>query len=180
MGLEGGQQGIDPAGGDERAPVRVRHETLLRHPVEEGDEIVVIAIDIQQADGMGVLPELGPGPHLEQFLHRADATRHGDEAFRQLHHQGLAGMHGLDDVQVGQTGMGDFLEGQEFRNDPGNTPARSQGRISQFAHESHTATAVDDFDAPFGERPSDSPGSPDKDRIQTRIRSTIDAYGFHQ
>src|SRR5688572_6610878 len=45
--------------------------------------------------------ELAPREDLDELLQRADPARHGHEAVRQLSHQRLALVHGVDDLQPG-------------------------------------------------------------------------------
>jgi hypothetical protein len=151
-----------------------RQETLPRHPVKKADEIVVIARGIEQTDRVGVVAQLGPGPHLEQFFHRADTARQGDEGLGHLHHLCLARVHRLDDMQLGQLEMGDFLKSEEFRNDADHPAAGFQRGIGQFPHQSDLSTAIHDVDAALGQRPANRACGVDEDRILARIGAAID------
>src|SRR5690606_41281394 len=56
-------------GADEAEPGRL---------VEQGDELVVVAVGVEEADRFVVILELGPGGDLEALLERAAAAGKGD------------------------------------------------------------------------------------------------------
>ena len=147
----------------------IGEEVLGRHLVEKGNEIIVIAIDIEQADRLAVLAQLPPGPYLEQFLHRADTTRQGDEGVGEVRHLGLARMHGLHDIERAQIEMGDFLQGEKFGDHANNPAASLHRRIRQLPHQADLTTAKDDLDTDPGEMGADILRRGSKGRIAARI-----------
>ena len=99
------------------------------HLVQEGDEPVVKACDIEQRAGLRMVPELRPGPDFEQLFERPDTAGHGNEPVGQFGHQGLALVHRADHPQVRQTIVGDFLGGQCVWNDADHMATSRQRRI---------------------------------------------------
>ena len=69
--------------------------------VHEAGQPVPEAMDVEQAEGLGVIAERVPGPGLEQLVERADPARQGDEAVAQLGHLRLALVHVGDGVKLG-------------------------------------------------------------------------------
>ena len=57
---------------DQHRAVRFLHEPLRHRVVEEGDEPVEVAGDVQEAARLGVEAELRPRPCLEDLLERPD------------------------------------------------------------------------------------------------------------
>ena len=81
----------------ENAAVFGGDEAVRDRVVDELNEGVVIVIDIEDADGLGLITELAPGEGLEQFFERAQAAGQGDERVGELGHGGFAGVHRVDD-----------------------------------------------------------------------------------
>jgi hypothetical protein len=75
---------------------RRTQKALADHAVQHGDQQVVIAIGVQQAEGLAVHTELVPGPDLKQFFKRANATRQRHKGIGALEHQSLALVHGFN------------------------------------------------------------------------------------
>ena len=90
----------------------------------KADQPRVVAAHVEQAERLGVQPELRPGVDLEQLLERADPARQRDEAVRELGHQRLALVHRADDVQLGQPGMGDLPVDERLRDHADHLAAR--------------------------------------------------------
>ena len=118
-------------------------KTLRRHPVQEGHQIIVIAIDIEQTKRVWMLTELTPGPDFKQLFHRSDTAGHGDEPLGELHHHRLARMHGFNDVQFGQLEMRHFLDRHKFRDHTDNFATRIHGCVRHLAHQADAAATID-------------------------------------
>src|SRR5918997_1681992 len=82
---------------EDELPVLPLQEGPVDHLVEDREQRVVVAGDVQQAARLGVLAELGPGQDLEELLEGAVAPGEGDEALRELGHLGLALVNGSND-----------------------------------------------------------------------------------
>ena len=78
----------------------------------EGEQVIEEAVDVEDAAGLGVDAELGPGHRLHELLVGAEATRQHDEGVGQLGHACLALVHGGDHVEVAQGVMGDLVASQ--------------------------------------------------------------------
>jgi hypothetical protein len=76
----------------------VFQETPIDHVVEDGEQGVVVAGDVEETAGFSVLAELRPGKNLEELFERAGAAGERDEPFGELGHRGLALVHRADDV----------------------------------------------------------------------------------
>ena len=49
----------------------------IHHPAEDGEQRIVVAGDVEEAAGLAVLAELGPGEDLEELFEGAVAAREG-------------------------------------------------------------------------------------------------------
>src|SRR4051794_10815616 len=119
--------------------------------VEEAHEPVEVAAHVEEPERLGVQPELVPGVDLEELLERPDAAREGDEGVRQLRHQRLALVHGVDHAQLAQRRMADLAIHERLRDDADDAPARLERGVRHGAHEPHARAAVDHLDAALGE-----------------------------
>ena len=68
-------------------------EAVVGHPLEEVDQRVPEAADIDDQHRLGVLVELGPGHHLDDLLERADAAGQRHEGVGALEHDSLPLVH---------------------------------------------------------------------------------------
>ena len=150
------------ARGDESLPLRM---------VEVGDEGPEEAADIQGADRLGVEPELRPGQDLGQLLERPEAAGQGEEGVRQLGHDGLSLVERRHDPQLRHALVRELALDEPGRDDPGDATAGRQGAVRDRAHQPDGATAVDELDAAFGERPADERGDLRVPRIPSGARA---------
>src|SRR3546814_2016204 len=86
--------------------------------VDEPQEGLPIAVDVDHHDGLVVQLELAPGDDLERLVQRAEAAGQDGEGVRHLEHQVLARMHGIEDVQIADPLMADFAGLEKLRDDP--------------------------------------------------------------
>jgi hypothetical protein len=86
----------------QQAAVLGLHEAFGDAALHHLDQRLVIGLHIEQADGLAVEAELGPGEDLEELLEGAQPARQGDETVGQLGHAGLAGVHRIDHLEAGQ------------------------------------------------------------------------------
>ena len=91
--------------------------------------------------------ELLPGEQLEQLVKRPGAAGERDHRVGQLGHQRFALVHGLDDVEFGQTGVGDLVLDQAPRDHADHGAAGGQRAIGERPHQPDARAAVDDLEA---------------------------------
>lgn len=132
-------------------------ESLVVHVVNERDQRVVVALDVEEADGAGVETELGPGEDLEEFVERADAAGERDEAASDVGHHLFALMHGVDDVQGVDAGVPEFAVHELLGDDAGDDPAVGEHGIGDMAHQAGAAAAVDQINTTFGHGAAEGP-----------------------
>ena len=152
-------------------------ESLLHGMVQECNQRIEIATDVENAARFVLDSQLGPGRCLEELLEGAEPSGEHDEAIRRFRHGCLALMHRLGDVQPTQVLMGDLL----LLECPSDHTVRSATRchrgVCHDPHQANVTAPVDEGDLPFGEQPPQCRGSLSKTRITSRTRSAIDAYG---
>jgi hypothetical protein len=153
-------------------------EALSDGVVEEGEEGVVEAFDVEKAVGFAVKAELGPGEDFGKFLEGAEAAGQGDEGIGKVGHEGLAFMHGGDDPKVFKAKMGDFLRNEGLRDDAGDFAAGGHYGVGDGAHQPDTAAAEDEADTAFGEQGAQIAGGRGVTGAGTGIGAAIDADTF--
>ena len=79
-------------------PVPRLEEPLHDRMIEPGKKRLEEAVDVEDADWLGMQSELCPGENFEQLIGGAKRSRQGGEAIRQVGHQGLALVHRADNV----------------------------------------------------------------------------------
>src|SRR5690348_5964951 len=78
---------------DDHRPVNLAYELFLHRTIEELEQRIEVAGDVEQAARFFVHAELRPGPDLENFLQCSDAAGQCDESVRQLGDQRLSIVH---------------------------------------------------------------------------------------
>jgi hypothetical protein len=124
-------------------------ESFRHRLIDERRQRRVERTDVQQAARLAVQSELGPGDHFEEFLEGAHAAGHRDESVRKLRHHRLARVHGINDMQFGNAGVGDLTFGKRPWNHANYLAAVSHHRIGYDAHQADVAAAVHQADAAF-------------------------------
>ncbi len=124
------------------------HEPLVDRVLEEREQRLPVAVDVEQPERLAMQAELLPREQLEQLVERPGAAGERDHRVGELGHQRLALVHGLDDVQLGQAGVGDFVLDEPVRDHSDNGAAGRQRRVRERAHEAHARASVDDLDVP--------------------------------
>lgn len=143
---------------EEHFTVLPLEQSFVDAVVEEAEELVVEAIDVEQKDGLLVELEGVPGEDFEEFFEGSEAPGERNECISSLTHEGFAGVHGVGDVQLGDALVGDFQIDQNFRNDADDFAAGGQGCFCCGAHEADLGSAVDEADVVLGESASESFG----------------------
>ena len=133
--------------GEDHGPVIFLHKTFPDGVVDELEQGCVIAVQIEQTARLLMVAELCPGEDFEKLFQGAAAAGQGDKSVGQLRHQGFSLMHGADDMEVGQAGVGDFPVDQGFGDDADHLSPVGQNRIGNGAHQTDAGPAVDQSDA---------------------------------
>src|SRR5690606_25117535 len=111
----------------------------------------VEAIHLQQAQWLGMVAKLAPGPDLEQLFQGAEPAGQGDEGVGQFGHACLARVHTVHHFQVGQATVADFGSFQALRDDADDLATGIQCCIGDYAHQADSAAAVYQPYAPLGQ-----------------------------
>lgn len=132
-------------------PVCGMKEPIADGASEEAEQVIEIAFRIEQRDGLAVEAELRPGESLEQLIERAEASGQGEEGIGEFAHEGLAVVHGFDDVLAGEARVGDLLVYERLRDDADDLAARFERGIGERAHEADAGAAVDEAQPAAGD-----------------------------
>jgi len=119
--------------------------------VEEGEQRRVEAVGVEEEDRLGVDFEGLPGEDFEELLEGAEAARQGDEGVGAAADEGLAGVHGVGDVQLGEAVVGDFEVDEKGWDDADDAAAGVECALGDGVHEADFGSAVDDADVALGE-----------------------------
>jgi hypothetical protein len=157
-----------------------RHdESGLDRIVEESEEQVEVAADVEERDGLGDRAELVPCQDLEHFVERAVATRHGDEAVGPIAHPRLARVHGVGDDQLGEAEVGNLPVDQRLRYEARDPPARGERGVGQGAHQSYATATEDEIVATSGDRHTEVDGGDRERRVAAVVGSAEDTDRRH-
>jgi len=129
-----------------------REETLFHGVVEQAQQAVEIARNVQHAAGFRVEAQLRPGHDFEQLLEGAEPAWQGHEGIGQLHHARLALVHRVDDLQLAQTFVGHLRGYEREREHPRDPRTRRQRGVRERAHQPHMRPAVHDLAPAPGDR----------------------------
>ena len=143
------------------------------------DELIPVAVDIQQRNGLGMDAEELPAEHLEELLEGAGAARHGDERVSLLNHGDLALVHGIHDVEGGLAGV-DALQADQLVGDHAvHKTASVEGSTGDGTHQAGTAATVDHADIVLSAEGTQLTGTLSKERIITGTGAAIDGEIVH-
>ena len=132
-------------------------EAFVDQVVEEGQQRVVETVHFEQAQRLGVVAQLAPGPDLEQLFQGAEPAGRGDEGVGQLGHARLARVHAVYHFQAGQALVADLGLLQALRDDPDHFAAGVCG-VRHGAHQTDRAATVDQGQAALGQVPAEGHG----------------------
>ena len=132
------------------AVLRLEH-AFVDAVVEEGEELVVEAVDVEQDDGLLVKLEGLPGEDFEHLFEGAEATGEDEEGVGLLTHECLASVHGVGDVELGNAVVGDFEINEDFGDDAYDAASVGEAGFGDGAHEADGGSAVDEADVALGE-----------------------------
>ncbi len=142
---------LDRVRHEQRATVAAEHALRLAN-LHKFEQFVVKTGYVDQNDGFGVEFKRLPGQDLEEFLKGAKAARQDQERDGELAHESLAGVHGVDNMELLHAAMDDFLVDKDLRNDAGYVTAGSQDGIGDGAHQADTGAAIDEAEGALSEQ----------------------------
>ncbi len=119
--------------------------------VEEGEKWVVEVIDVEQHDRFLVELEGLPGKDFEHLLEGSEAAGKDEEGVGFFAHEGLAGVHGVGDMKLGDAVVGDLEIDEDLRDDTYDAASGGRHDFGYSRHEANGSSAVDEADASFGE-----------------------------
>ncbi len=126
--------------------------------VKEGEETVVITVEVDEDAGLGVDAELCPGDDLDELVHGAVAAGEGDEGVGAVGEHGLALMHGADDVELGEAAVVDLALADDVGDDADDLAAGFEGGVGDDAHGADRGASVDEAVAGDGEEAAEIAG----------------------
>src|SRR5436305_4893242 len=115
--------------------------------IEELQQPVPKAFNIQKPTGFDLNTKLRPGKNLREFFQRAETAGKGNEGVREISHHGFALVHGLDGMQFGESAVTDLPLNQAARHDANRFATVAQNRIGNNAHQANATTAKDQTNA---------------------------------
>jgi hypothetical protein len=145
---EGGFHGV----GYEKQLAALRFEhTFGDAVVEEDEELVVEAVDVEKEDRLRVEFKGVPGKDLKELFEGAEAAGKRDERVGFFSDERLAGVHGAGDVEFADAVMRDLEIDEDLGDDTDNLAFCCQGCFGNGLHETDIGPAVDDADVASGE-----------------------------
>jgi hypothetical protein len=131
------------------AALRFEH-TFGDAVVEEGEELVVEAVDVKKKDRLRVDFKSVPGEDLKELFEGAEAAGESDEGVGFFSDERLASMHGTSNVKFADAVMGDLKIDEDLGDDTDNLAVFCQGRFGDSLHETDIGPAVDNADVASG------------------------------
>src|SRR5690606_28400005 len=173
------EQALDLVLNDQCCTMTRTQEALADSSVEEGDQRVIVAVEIEQRTGLAMDLELCPCPGLEQLVHGADASGQRDECIGQLAHEPLALRQRLNDMQTRQDWVAHLMVEQHLRT---TAVLLAGGFVDSVRIRPHVPTpsaSVDEPQPTARERTAEFPCQGRVLWLVTRARATEDAQGLH-
>lgn len=155
MAGHGVEQGGRILAGEDHPAVGGMKEALGGGAVAEGEKRVEVAFHVEQGHRLPVEAELRPGEGLKELVECAEAAGQSEEGVSEFVHEGLAVVHGFDDVQMGEATVSDLPVDERLRDDTDGLAARGESGIGQSAHQAHGGSTADEAQTParnFGAR----------------------------
>lgn len=138
-------------GGEELLAVVEAEEALRAAVVEEAEHLVEEGVGVDEADGLLVDAELGPGDDFEKFVEGAEASWEDDEGVGVIGHHHFAFVHGLDDVEFVEAFVSDFARVDELGDDADDAAVAGEGGIGDGAHKAHGTAPIDQGEVSGGD-----------------------------
>src|SRR5215218_8346155 len=123
--------------------------------------------------------QLRPRERLKELLERAIAPREREKSIRETRHQGLATMHAGDEMDPGDSRMGDLASQQRPRHHADDLSVFGERGVSQGSHQSDVASTVDELPSAPCDRPTRGPRRRNVRGVVAVSRATKNAYRIH-
>jgi hypothetical protein len=144
--------------------------------VEEGEELVVKAVDVEQDYGLLVELESLPCEDFEHLFEGAEAAREDEKGVGLFSHERFAGVHGVGDVELSDAVVGDLEIDEDLGDDAYNAASVGEAGFGDGAHEADGGSAVDEADVLLGEGATKMFGGFAVDRIGSVSGGAEDGY----
>jgi hypothetical protein len=144
--------------------------------IEEGEELVVEAVEVEQEDRLLMKLEGLPGEDLEHLLEGAKAARKNDEGVGLFAHESLTGVHGVGDVKLGYAVVGYFEIDEDLWDNADDTTSGGERRFGNSAHETDSGPTVDEADVSLSEGATEVFGGFAVDGISSICGGAEDSY----
>src|SRR5207245_8564586 len=122
--------------------MRGAEKALAHGMIEPSPERIEIAGHVKQTNRPGVKAKLCPGQDFEELIGRAKGSGQSRETVCQVSHQGLTLVHGCDDMQLAESGVGEFLVNQSLRDHADDRAAGFQNTVGEDSHEADVPTTI--------------------------------------
>ena len=152
-------------------------EALVHRMAEEGEEVVEVAVDVEDAAALVVDAELRPGDRFHELLAGAEPPWQHDERVRQLGHERLALVHGRDHVEIAEGAVRDLVPGQGLGDHARRPSACRDGSVGHHAHQPDRGAAVDEADATLGQPGAEALGGRCEGGVRSGAGPAEHAYG---
>lgn len=147
-------------------------QILVDGVLDQGQERVEIAVDVEDPGRFAMEAEEGPGKDFEEFLESTDAAGEDQEGIGAGVHESLALVHAGDDVEFGESVVSDFLTGKGLGDDADDAGTGGKGGVGGDAHQADPPPAVDQFQAAAGDGRGGGFGSLEESGVGSGARAT--------
>lgn len=152
MAGHGVQQRTGVIAREDQLAVRGMEKACGHGPVAKLEKGIEIAIGIEQRDGLVMEAQLSPGESLKQLVERAPSAGQGEEGAGEFVHERLAVVHGFDDMEASEPGVGHLLFNESLRDDANDLAAGGERGIGERSHEPDAGASIDEAQAAAGDR----------------------------
>ena len=149
----------------------VMHETFPDDRLQHGEQMVPIAVDVEDDYRLLVQVELTPGGDFHGLVKRAQPAGEYHERIALGIHHLLALMHGVYHMQFGDALMANLDLVEKFRNDASDMAAGIDGSVGDPSHQSAASSAIDDPHSIAGDQPAKVICSLGIDRVAAGCRA---------
>ncbi len=137
--------------GEDHLAVGGMEEAVGDGAIAEPEKRIEVAIDVEQRDGLVMKAELRPSKSFKEFVERAETAGQGEEGLGDFVHERLAVVHGFDDMEAAESGVGDLFVNERLRDDANDVPAGGKSGVGEGAHQTDAGAAVDEAQAAAGD-----------------------------
>ena len=130
-------------------PVALGHEALLDLEIKEFYKLVEITGNVEKTERFFVNAQLCPGYYLKELFQRAKTAGHCDKTIGKLVHLSLSLVHSLNDPELGQPLMRDFLIRQASRDYANCFGSSRHSRIRDDSHQTDVPAAINQINTLF-------------------------------